>query len=77
MKKHVNFSGRHEIIEKTLKSLTIKKRTHRIFFYLFLLLFFVGNYFTRKATGSPEVFIINGQPIPFAALTGVFSTLST
>ncbi len=76
MKKHIIFPGRHEIIEKTLKSLTIKKRTHRIFFYLFLVLFFVGAYFTRRATGSSEVFIINRQPIPFASLTGIFSILS-
>ena len=76
MKKKFSLPGRHEIIEKTLRSITSRKRAHPVFYFLLLAIYFVSYYFIRKTAGNSAVFIFNNTPIPLASFTGAFSGLT-
>lgn len=76
MIKKFKLPGRHEFVEKTLDSITSKKRAHIVFYFLLLILFEVANYFLKATVTSTEVLFFKGIAIPVASLPGVFSSLA-
>ncbi len=76
MSKKLALPGRHEVIEKTLRSITSRKRAHPVVFFFLLALYFVTYYFIRKTAGNNAVWMFGNTPIPLASLTGAFSALT-
>ena len=72
----IKLPGRHEFIEKTLDSITSKKRAHIIFYFLLLILFNIANYFLKATVTSQEVLMLGKIVVPIATLPGVFSSLA-
>ena len=72
----IKLPGRHEFIEKTLDSITSKKRAHIVFYFLLLILFNIANYFLRATVTSQDVFMLGKIVVPIATLPGVFSSLA-
>ncbi len=76
MPKNFKLPGRHEIIEKTLNSITSRKRVHFIFYFLILVLYIIAIHFVKKTAGNQDPWMINNIPIPMASFTGVFFALT-
>ena len=72
----IKLPGRHEFIEKTLDSITSKKRAHIIFYFLLLILFNIANYFLKATVTSQDVLMLGKIVVPIATLPGVFSSLA-
>ena len=76
MPKNFKLPGRHEIIEKTLNSITSRKRVHSIFYFLILALYIIAIHYVKKTAGNQDPWMINNIPIPMASFTGVFFALT-
>ena len=76
MTKKFKLPGRHEFIEKTLDSITSKKRAHIVFYFLLLILFNIANYFLKATVTSQDVLMLGKIVVPIATLPGVFSSLA-
>ena len=72
----IKLPGRHEFIEKTLDSITSKKRAHIVFYFLLLILFNVANYYLKATVTSKDVLMLGKIVVPIATLPGVFSSLA-
>ena len=76
MAKKIRLPGRHEILEKTLREITSRKRAHIFFYFLILALYILADFFVRKTVGSDEIIHLNNIPIPLGTFTGCFSALA-
>ena len=72
----IKLPGRHEFIEKTLDSITSKKRAHIIVYFLLLILFNSANDFLKATVTSQDVLMLGKIVVPIATLPGVFSSLA-
>lgn len=63
------------LTEKTLSSISTRKKAPWTGFVLILLLYIVANYFTMSTARTEDVIFIMGQPTPLRMLTGVFSSI--